>query len=115
MDPSPTGLPTNEPHIHCDTDAKCEEVRPALQSSPILILDCEGRDLEVVRGAPSIIVLRTTIADPQTHLIDVKSLSTTALGDLFDLLFSPKIQKVVFDGREDFSASYLRSRAVQRC
>lgn len=98
--------PTTEPHILCDTDSKCEEALPQLRSSPILILDCEGRDLGTVGGALSIIILRTTTADPQTYLIDVKSLSTTALDNVFDLLFSPKIQKVVFDGRMDFSALY---------
>jgi len=101
-----TGPPTSEPHILCDTDAKCEDALPALRSSPILILDCEGRDLGVVGGALSIVILRTTTADPQTYLIDIKSLSTTVLNDIFDLLFSPKIQKIVFDGRADFSAMY---------
>jgi len=96
----------SEPHILCDTNAKCEEALPVLRSSPVLILDCEGRDLGVVGGALSIIILRTTTADPQTYLIDVKSLSTTALNDIFDLLSSPKIQKIVFDGRGDFSACY---------
>jgi exonuclease 3'-5' domain-containing protein 1 len=106
MDPSPTHPLTNAPHILCDTDSKCEEALPALRSSQILILDCEGRALGTVGGALSIIILRTTTADPQTYLIDVKSLSTTTLNGVFDLLFSPKIQKIVFDGRKDFSALY---------
>jgi len=107
MDQSPTNPPTpNEPHVLCDTDSKCEAVLPALRSSPILILDCEGRDLGDIGGALSIIILRTTTADPRTYLIDVKSLSTTTLNSVFDLLFSPKVQKIVFDGRSDFSALY---------
>ena len=77
-----------------------------LRSSPILILDSEGRDLGLVGGALSIITLRTTAADPQTYLFDAQSLSTTALNDIFGLLSSPKIQKIVFDGRADFSAFY---------
>lgn len=104
-----TGPPTNEPHILCDTDSKWEEALPALRSSPILILDCEGRDLGVVGGALSIVILRTTTGDPQTYLIDMKSLSIIALNDVYDLLSSPKIQKIVFDGRMDFSALYHES------
>jgi hypothetical protein len=102
----PTNLPKSEPHILCNTDSICGEALPALRSSPTLILDCEGRDLGTVGGALSIIILRTTTADPQTYLIDVKSLSTTTLNGVFDLLSSPKIQKIVFDGRADFSAFY---------
>lgn len=106
MDLSPPKLPTSELLILCDTSSKCEEALTVLRSSPILILDCEGQDLGVVGGALSIITLRTTTANPQTYLIDVKSLSTTALNEVFDLLSSTKIQKIVFDGRADFSAFY---------
>lgn len=106
MDTSPTALLMSEPHILCDTNLTCEEALPVLRSSPVLIFDCEGRDLGVVGGALSIIILRTTTANPQTYLIDVKSLSTTAFNDVFDLLSSPKTQKIVFDGRSDFSACY---------
>ena len=106
MDISPPNLPTGELHILCDTDQKCEEALPVLRSSPTLILDCEGQDLGVVGGTLSIVTLRTTTANPQTYLIDAKSLSTTALNDVFSLLCSTKIQKVVFDGRADFSAFY---------
>jgi exonuclease 3'-5' domain-containing protein 1 len=110
MDTPPSALPTSELHILCDTNSKCEEALPVLRSSPALILDCEGRDLGVVGGALSIIILRTTTANPQTFLIDVASLSlspsTTALNDVFDLLSSPKSPKIVFDGRNDFSACY---------
>ena len=101
-----SGPATSEPHILCDTDSKCEEALPALRSSPTLILDCEGRDLGVVGGALSIVILRTTTTDAQTYLIDIKSLSATARNDIFDLLSSPKVRKIVFDGRADFSALY---------
>ena len=106
MDISPPDLPTDELHVLCDTSQKCKEALPVLRSSPTLILDCEGQDLGVVGGALSIITLRTTTTHPQTYLIDAKSLSTTTLNDVFDLLSSTKIQKVVFDGRADFSAFY---------
>ncbi len=106
MDISTPTLPTSELHILCDTSSKCEEALPVLQSSPILILDCEGQDLGVVGGSLSIITLRTTTSNPQTYLIDVKSLSTVTLNEVFDLLSSVKVQKIVFDGRADFSAFY---------
>jgi exonuclease 3'-5' domain-containing protein 1 len=45
-------------------------------------------------------------ADSQTYMIDVPRLTLTSLQPILDLLRSPNIQKIVFDGRMDFSALY---------
>lgn len=93
----------------CDNVASVSIAITALESLPTIILDCEGRDLGEKGGALSIIILSTTstTASPaRTFLIDVLRLSPTELQPIYDLLSSPHITKVVFDGRMDYSALY---------
>ena len=92
--------------VFCDTAAKCQSAAAALEASPVLVLDCEGHNLGVSGGRLSIILLRGVTADSRTYIIDVSQLSITALRPILDLLCSPTIRKVVFDGRMDFSALY---------
>ncbi|EIM86579.1 uncharacterized protein STEHIDRAFT_156887 [Stereum hirsutum FP-91666 SS1] len=93
----------------CDNVASVSIAITVLESSPTIILDCEGRDLGEKGGALSIIILSTTSTTASTaltFLIDVLRLSPTQLQSIYDLLSSPHITKVVFDGRMDYSALY---------
>ena len=92
--------------VFCDTAAKCQTAAAAFETSPALVLDCEGDNLGISSGRLSIILLRSVAADSQTYIIDVLRLSPTSLQPIFDLLRSPNIRKIVFDGRMDFSALY---------
>ena len=90
--------------VFCDTAAKCQSAAATLGACPVLVLDCEGHNLGVYGGRLSVIVLRTATPDARTYLIDVPNLSPADLQPVLDLLCSPTIRKVVFDGRMDFSA-----------
>ena len=92
--------------VFCDTAAKCQTAAVALETSSAFVLDCEGQNLGASGGRLSIILLRGVTADSQTYIIDVPQLSLTSLQPILDLLRSPNIQKIVFDGRMDFSALY---------
>ena len=92
--------------VFCDTAAKCQSAAAALEGSPALVLDCEGHNLGVSGGRLSLILLRGVTADSRTYIIDVTQLSPTSISPILDLLCSPTIRKVVFDGRMDFSALY---------
>ena len=92
--------------VFCDTAAKCQSAATSLGASPVLVLDCEGHNLGVSGGTHSVIVLRGATRDARTYLIDVPYLAPASLQPIVDLLHSPTIRKVVFDGRMDFSALY---------
>lgn len=92
--------------IFCDTAAKCQTAATTLETCPALVLDCEGYNLGTSCGKLSILLLRGVTADSQTFLIDVPKLSFTSLEPIIELLRSPNIRKIVFDGRMDFSALY---------
>lgn len=93
--------------VFCDTEAILNEALPKLQGSSTLILDCEGVNLGRQDGSLSLIILRTTYpSSAQTYLVDVVSLSPSALDHVFNLLRSSNVLKIVFDGRMDFSALY---------
>ena len=92
--------------VICDTAEKCQTAATALETSHSLVFDCEGDNLGTSGGRLSVILLRGVIADSQTYIIDVPRLSLTSLQPILDLLRSPNIRKVVFDGRMDFSALY---------
>ena len=92
--------------VFCDTAAKCQTAATAFETCPAVVLDCEGHNLGTSGGKLSIILLRGVTADSQTFLIDVPKLSFTSILPILDLLRSPNIRKIVFDGRMDFSALY---------
>jgi len=91
----------------CDTEAILTAALPVLQECGTLILDCEGLRLGERGGALSLITLRTTAPSPiRTYIIDVARLPRSALQPVFDILSSPNVLKVLFDGRMDYSALY---------
>jgi hypothetical protein len=91
----------------CNTEAILTTALPVLQGCSTLILDCEGLQLGERGGSLSLITLRTTAPSPiRTYIIDVVSLPRTALEPVFDILRSPNVCKVLFDGRMDYSALY---------
>ena len=91
----------------CNTEVVLTTALPALQGCSTLILDCEGLRLGERGGSLSLVTLRTTAPSLiRTYLIDVVSLPRTALEPVFDILRSPNVCKVLFDGRMDYSAIY---------
>jgi hypothetical protein len=92
--------------VFCDTAAKCQTAASALETSLVLVLDCEGHNLGTSSGKLSLILLRDATADSQTYIIDALRLPLTSLRPILDLLRSPNIRKIVFDGRMDFSMLY---------
>lgn len=87
----------------CDTTSSLLEAIEVIKGSPYVVLDCEGQNLEDPNGPLSLISCR---ASGQSFLIDVKELlrkdGQTHLRQLFDVLESPDIPKLMFDGRQDF-------------
>ena len=102
--------------VFCDTAAKYEAAAAAPKTCPGLVLDCEGHNLGTSGGKLSVILLRgvgvTTTSSSHIYIIDIPHLlslpssSSSSLEPILNLLRSPKIQKIVFDGRMDFSALY---------
>ena len=83
------------------------EAIAAIQSATVLALDCEGKDLGVASGALSLINLQAL--EPVTskiYLIDTINLTKDQLIPIFDIIQSPSVTKIVFDGRMDFSELY---------
>lgn len=91
--------------IICDTASSLPLAFEALQSSDVLILDSEGKDLGIQSGSLSIVTLHIPTSQ-KTYLFDVLNLSTSDLRPMYNLLESPSVTKVVFDGRMDYSALY---------
>jgi exonuclease 3'-5' domain-containing protein 1 len=91
----------------CDTEAILTAALPILQECSTLTLDCEALRLGERGGSLSLITLRTTEPSPiRTYIIDAVRLPRSALQPIFDILSSPNVLKVVFDGRMDYSAIY---------
>ncbi|KAJ7036763.1 ribonuclease H-like domain-containing protein [Mycena alexandri] len=98
---------SNTNFTFCDTVQSLSAVAASLRSSPTLFLDCEGHDLGLAGGGLSLISLGTpTPNQPRTYLIDAVALRTSDLRSIFDILESPQVQKVVFDGRMDQTALF---------
>ncbi|KAL0570338.1 hypothetical protein V5O48_011635 [Marasmius crinis-equi] len=99
----------------CDTQASFDEAITRLNTFAAIIFDCEGEQLGTVGGALSLVVLRGVPASRSepvtTFIFDIPQLSGPAiectLEPLLDILSSSSIQKVVFDGRMDFSAIWF--------
>ncbi|KAG6884243.1 hypothetical protein C0993_012835, partial [Termitomyces sp. T159_Od127] len=79
-----------------------------LNTSSIVALDCEGRDLGEVGGKLSLISLRTIRPAhcAQAFLIDTVRLKGERLRPIYDILESTHVRKVVYDGRKDFSCLF---------
>ncbi|KAF7317817.1 3'-5' exonuclease domain-containing protein [Mycena kentingensis (nom. inval.)] len=73
--------------------------------SGTIFFDCEGRDLGDQGGA-LILLSFGTPSDDDVHLVHVPLVGLPALRPLFNILESPVIEKIVFDGRMDQSALY---------
>ena len=98
--------PDSQTAIICDTASQCQTAATALETCPALVFDCEGHNLGTSGGRLSIILLRGATADSQTYIIDAIRSPPTSLRPILDLLCSPNIRKIVFDGRMDYSALY---------
>ncbi|KAJ7175525.1 ribonuclease H-like domain-containing protein, partial [Mycena filopes] len=98
----------------CDTVQGLSVLTASIRGSSTLFLDCEGQDLGLVGGSLSLISLGIpTPTQPRTFLIDAITLDTTDLRPIFDLLESPHVKKVVFDGRMDQTALYYEHGGVR--
>lgn len=91
-------------YILCNSPASIQSALADLTTSPVLFVDCEGRDLGSFNGRLSVISIRTT--GSETFIIDAVSLGAQRLRPIFDILESSTIVKVMFDGRKDFCAFY---------
>ncbi|KAG6894057.1 hypothetical protein C0992_007643 [Termitomyces sp. T32_za158] len=80
----------------------------ALSSSSLLALDCEGRDLGETGGKLSLISIKSIrpTDSTQAFLIDTVRLKGKRLRPIYDILESTRVQKVVYDGRKDFSCLF---------
>jgi hypothetical protein len=92
--------------VSCDTPETLEKLENEIRSftederqSPGILLDCEGRDLGRVGGKLGLIQIGVKQA---IYLVDVITLPQ-ALKSLKSVLEDPSLQKVVWDGRMDFS------------
>lgn len=105
--------------VLCDGRDSFVSAVATLSSSRTLYFDCEGVHLGTVGGTLSTITIRSApssnnspqsdrIVNAQTFIFDMISLAQQqqpfSLKPLFALLTSPKILKVVWDGRMDSSA-----------
>ncbi|KAJ3927502.1 MAG: ribonuclease H-like domain-containing protein [Lentinula lateritia] len=95
--------------VLCDTEASFSSAVSLLEPSSSLIIDCEGLDLGINGGALSLVCIRSMAPQiSQNFLFDFVALSAPrcSLQPLFNLLASPTILKILYDGRMDFSALY---------
>lgn len=105
--------------VLCDDRASFNSAVATLSSARTLYFDCEGVKLGTVGGTLSLITIRSAPSpsnsrqsdgdrNDQTFIFDLTSLTLArqpvSLKPLFALLTSPKILKVVWDGRMDSSA-----------
>lgn len=99
--------PKADSFLLCDTEDGLQAVVAIISQHNKLILDCEGRDLGDEGGALSLISIRTVPpSTPLTAIIDAVALSKDKLRPIFDLLESPTIVKIMFDGRMDWCCLY---------
>ncbi|KAJ7769939.1 ribonuclease H-like domain-containing protein [Mycena metata] len=97
----------NTTFTFCDTVQSLSAVAANLRGSSTLFLDCEGHDLGLAGGGLSLISLgKPTPNQPLAYLIDAVALGTSELRPIFDILESPNVKKVVFDGRMDQTALF---------
>lgn len=105
--------------VLCVDEASFNSAVATLSSSRTLYFDCEGVHLGTVGGTLSTITIRSApssnnspqsdrIVNAQTFIFDMISLAQQqqpfSLKPLFALLTSPRVLKVVWDGRMDSSA-----------
>ena len=94
----------------CDTPESLSAAIVELRTYDTLILDCEGEELGTRGGALSLISIRgvysPTSDPPKTFLFDLICLDEPP-SPLLELLSSPAIRKVVYDGRMDFCAIWF--------
>ncbi|THU91181.1 hypothetical protein K435DRAFT_727495 [Dendrothele bispora CBS 962.96] len=114
-------LPSDTPSKQSSSFTLCKDndsVRTAidtLSSYSTIVLDCEGSSLGNQGGRLSLVCLRTipTVSSgpnstARTFVFDAVSLSKEELQPLLDdVIGSDAIQKVVFDGRMDYSAFFF--------
>jgi len=95
-------------YILCDDSSSLSDAITAIKSTSVLALDCEGQTLGLEGGALSLISLRALEPkiSKKTYLIDTIRLTKAQLKPIFDIIQSPSVTKIMFDGRKDFSELY---------
>lgn len=91
-----------ESYTLCSDQPTLQNALADLTQADRLFFDCEGDNLGEQGGSISLITLRTPTE--RNFIIDVLSIERVTLQPLLDLLSSPNVQKVVYDGRMDYSA-----------
>ncbi|KAI0653717.1 ribonuclease H-like domain-containing protein, partial [Cubamyces menziesii] len=88
---------------YCTTHDDLTAATSSLALSSVLVVDCEGRNIGMPNGGPSILTL-SDISASHIFLIDVLALTSTvhpSLTALHRLFSDPSITKVFWDGRAD--------------
>lgn len=94
-------------YILCNDDSSLAGAIAAIQPASVLVLDCEGKTLGIEGGTLSPMILRALEPDiSRTYLIDTISLTKDQLNPIFDIIQSPSVTKIMYDGRKDFSELY---------
>jgi exonuclease 3'-5' domain-containing protein 1 len=97
----------------CNTPQSVHAAMRILMLSPYILVDCEGRDIGTEGGALSIVSVGTHDAS-FVFFFDVLSLAKFDLEPLNQLLASPTVQKVFWDGRMD-AVELRRTLGVSIC
>ncbi|KAI0759905.1 ribonuclease H-like domain-containing protein [Irpex lacteus] len=96
--------------MFCATSDSVEIARVVLSTFQTIFMDCEGVELGVRGGSLCILSLGgiPPYAPQNLHiyLIDVLHLPLDILRSILDLIASPEVTKVLWDGRLDYSALY---------
>ncbi|KAG5644547.1 hypothetical protein DXG03_008202 [Asterophora parasitica] len=92
-------------YTFCNTASSVNAALDILQNCSIVAFDCEGRKLGSVGGKLSLISLRPLhpSTNAQNFIFEVLGRKRKSLLGVYTILESEDIQKVVFDGRKDYS------------
>jgi exonuclease 3'-5' domain-containing protein 1 len=92
----------------CENEDSVKSALTILKDASVVAFDCEGQDLGQEGGKLSLISLRVIqpLFSTTNFLFDAVKLTTMMLRPVFDLLESTDIQKIVFDGRMDYSCLF---------
>ncbi|KAI6112302.1 ribonuclease H-like domain-containing protein [Pisolithus croceorrhizus] len=90
-------------YVYCNDLLSVEYATHTLADSPVLIIDCEGRNIGALGGALSLICIGTERAE-QIFVFDVPALKPFKLHlqPLFRTLANSAVKKVMWDCRNDF-------------
>ena len=96
-------------YILCADDSSLEDTIAAIQRASALVLDCEGKDLGIEGGTPSLSLISLRALEPETsriYFIDTISLMKSQLNPILDIIKCPSVTRIVFDWCMDFGELY---------